>query len=193
MADRPDREPGHRLSSTSDGSENPRGLLFISDVQALRQAEAVTFHASNGVGFIDASLTALAGDPPRVYTAKQQQLFPDTAGYGRYRRIEVAADIAGYDSRRVWHDHRLPHATAVLLLGGAQLDELWRSVAAFLRVGDVLRLRWLADTTTNDLGGVGLHRDDLRVEVRRGKRLWTFLLHVAVRPPQARTVTTTNR
>jgi hypothetical protein len=191
VAVHPDREPGHRPSSTCEGSENPRGLLFISDVQALRQAEAVTFQASNGVGVIDAWLTTVVGDPLRVYTAKQQQLFPVTAGHGRHRRIEVAADIAGYDSRRVWHDHWLPHTAAVWPLGGAQLEELWRSVAAFLRVGDVLRLRWLADTTISQLASVGLHRDDLCVEVRRGKRLWTFLLHVAVRPQQDRIVTTT--
>jgi hypothetical protein len=193
MANHPDSEPGHPPPSTSDSTANPRGLLFISDVQALRRAEAVTFHAHDGAGSIDATLTTLAGDPPRVYTAKEQQLFPDAAGHGRHRRIDVAADIAGFDHQHRWHDRRLPNATAHTLIGGAQLDDVWRSIAAFLRVGDVLRLRWLADTTTNHLDSVDLHRDDLRVEVCRGTRLWTFLLHVAVRPGPDRIVTSADR
>ncbi len=58
-----------------------------------------------------------------------------------------------------------------------------------LRVGDVVRLRWRADNSIDQLTAHGLHRDELRIEVRRGKRLWTFLLDVAVRPQDARMVT----
>lgn len=188
MAEHPDGEPGHTEPSTN-GDENPRGLLSISDVQALRRAEAVAFAAADGVGLIDASLTTLAGDEPRIYTATQQRLFPDAVGRNRRRRIEVAADIAGFDVGRRWHDHQLPGATASATIGGAQFHDVWRSVAAFLRVGDVVRLRWQADNNTDQLIARGLHRDDLRIEVRRGTRLWTFLLDVSVRPQDSRMVT----
>lgn len=192
MAEHPDGEPGRTEPSTCDG-ERPRGLLFISDVQALRRAEAVSFAAADGAGSIDASLTSLAGDQPRIYTAAQQRLFPDAAGRNRHRRVEVAADIAGFDEHRRWHDHQLPGATASVSLGGAQFHDVWRSVAAFVRVGDIIRLRWQADNTTDPLITRGLHRDDLHIEIRRGTRLWTFLLDVSVRPSDARTVTAAHR
>jgi hypothetical protein len=189
MAEHPDCGPGHTEPSTCD-RDNPRGLLFISDVQALRRAEAVAFAAADGVGRIDASLTTLAGGEPRIYTATQQRLFPDPVGHHRRRRIEVAADIAGFDLSRRWHDHQLPGATASASISAAQFHDVWRSVAAFLRVGDVMRLRWQADHNTDQLIAWGLHRDDLHIEVRRGRRLWTFLLDVTVRPQATRAVVT---
>jgi hypothetical protein len=67
------------------------------------------------------------------------------------------------------------------------LHEVWRSVAAFLRVGDVVRLRW--HTGTDQRTACGLHRDELLIEVRRGTRTWTFLLDVAVGPPNLLMVT----
>jgi hypothetical protein len=88
---------------------------------------------------------------------------------------------------------QLPGATACASIGGAQFHDVWRSVAAFLRVGDVLRLRWLADNTTDQVIAADLHRDDLHIEARRGRRLWTFLLDVTVRPQAARAVTAVHR
>jgi hypothetical protein len=57
-------------------------------------------------------------------------------------------------------------------------------------VGDVLRLRWHADHNSDPLAGHCLHRDDLTIQVRRGQRLWTFLLDITVRPAHQRMVTT---
>jgi len=148
----------------------------------------VVLHAADGVGYIDACLTDSSGDQPRIYTAKQQQLFPDPVGRGRRRRIEVAADIAGYDQQHRWHDHRLPGATAHAHIGG--FDELWRTAAALLRVGDIVRLHWWADNNTDQLIALGLHRDELSFVVRRGKQVSMFLLEVAIRPQATRMVTT---
>lgn len=203
MAEQPNAEPDHPepdhpepahaeadRAQPCTGEDNPRGLLFISDVQALRRADTVCFLAAEGGGVIDVTLTPLARGHARIYTAKEQGLFPDAVGPDRRRRIEVAADIAGFDTAHRWHDHQLPGATAATTIGGARLHEVWRSVAAFLRVGDVVRLRWHADVTTDQLTSRGVHRDDLLLEIGRGARLWTFLLDVAVRPPGTRPVTT---
>jgi hypothetical protein len=56
-------------------------------------------------------------------------------------------------------------------------------------VGDIVRLGWRADTNTDQLIALGLHRDELSILVRRGKRQWTFLLDVSIRPQATRTVT----
>jgi hypothetical protein len=102
----------------------------------------------------------------------------------------VAADVAGFDTDRRWHDRQLPGAAASATVGSAQFHDVWRCVAAFLRIGDVVRLRWHADNNTDQLITCGLHRDDLRIEIQRGPRLWTFLLDVPVCGHDARMVTT---
>jgi hypothetical protein len=190
MAEQPDndREAGHTDPLAGD-ADQPRGLLYISDVQALQRAEVVSFHAADGVGLIHADLTAWSGNHTRIYTAKEQQLFPDAVGRDRRRRVEVPADIAGYDSQRRWHDHALPGATAFATIGGAPFDDVWRTAAATLRVGDIVRLGWRADNNTDQLIALGLHRDELSILVRRGKRQWTFLLDVSIRPQATRTIT----
>ena len=189
MVEHPCTEPDHDHTDQPTPEEQPQGLLYISDVQALRCAEAVSFHASDGAGFIHASLTALTGDQPRIYTAKEQHLFGEAVDRDRRRRIDVAADIVGYDARRRWHERQLPGATAFASIGGAQFEDVWRSVAGFLRADDVVHLRWRADNNTDQLIARGLHRDELSILVQRGKRLWTFLLDVSVRPSDARMVT----
>jgi hypothetical protein len=105
--------------------------------------------------------------------------------------VHVPADIVGFDAQRRWHEHQLPGATALTVIGGAQFDDVWRGIAGFVRVGDVIGLRWRADNTTDQLSAHGLHRDELCITVRRGRRRHTFLLCVSVRPQDARMVTTT--
>jgi hypothetical protein len=188
MDPHPDSAPDH-TPPVPGGDDISRGLLNVGDVHALRRAEQVSLHAADGVGVIDASLTTVSGDEPRTYTATEQRLFSDGIGPDRRRRIEVAADVAGFDTDRRWHDHQLPGATASAILGSAQFHDVWRSVAAFLRVGDLLRLRWHAGNNTDELTACGLHRDDLRIELQRGARLWTFLLDVSVCAHDARMVT----
>src|SRR6266545_3333956 len=161
MAEHRHTEPDHADRSTTHA--DPVGLLYISDVQALRAADAVAFHTtSDGVAYIDACLSSAGFGEPRIYTARQQRLFPDADRHDRRRRIEVAADIAGFGTQRRWHQHHLPGATAFTLVDTAQLDEVWRSVAAFLRVGDVIRLHWRADNRADALHAMFL----LDVQIR---------------------------
>lgn len=78
------------------------------------------------------------------------------------------------------------------MIGTARFDDVWRSVAALLRVGDVLGLHWRADNNTDRLAELGLHRDELSIVVQRGRHRWTFLLDVQVRPRPARMITRTS-
>ena len=191
MTEHPSSEsqPTAECTDTSD-TANARGLLFFSDVQALRMADTVSLHTTTAGGVIHADLSALNGDEPRIYTAKQQHLFPDAVERDRRRNIDVAADITGYDTQRRWHEHHLPGATAHTTLTRAHLNDAWRTITAFLRVGDILRLRWHCDNRSDDLTRFGLHRDDLAIVLNRGSRTWTFQLHVVVRPQHHRMITT---
>ena len=181
------RQTDHTDPATSH--PDPAGLLCPSDVQALRAADTVTFHTSDTGGFIDASISSAAFATPRIYTRRQQQLFPDGDRLDRRRRITVGGDIAGFDQARRWHEHHLPAATATTTVHAAHLHEVWRSITALLRPADVIELRWRADDRTDPLSDPVLHRDELRLGVTRGSRGWLFLLDVRVRPEPARMVT----
>lgn len=163
--------------------EDKPGLLYISDVQALRRADSVVFQVQgDGTAHIDARLTTWAHPEPRIFTATEQRLFPDSDGGNRRRRITVAATIVGFDDDRHWHEQSLPGATAFHMIHAARLDDVWCSIAAFLRVGDFLALHWRASNNTQYLNDAGLHRDELRVGISRGRRQWTFLVDVGTCP-----------
>lgn len=181
MLPHPGVDPWH-----TDLEPDPHGLLYASDLQALRRADTVTIRAQDRLGSIRATLTADGG--LRIYTASQQRAFPDAAGYRRHRVITLDADIAGFDTTGHWQEHDL-RAAATLVIEHAALHEVWQSVTALLHVGDILRLRFRADSTHDPLTGTSLHRDELHLLVRRGRHQLTFLLEVAVRPTDTRMVT----
>jgi hypothetical protein len=178
---------GHRTPSGDD--TEPVRTLYVGDVHALRRAETVALHTCGIRSWIDAGLESASRAEPRIYTAMEQRLFPDADALDRRRRIEVAGDIAGFDDQQRWHERCLPHATAFTTIDAAGFDEVWYSVAAFLRVGDAIRLHWRADNMTDALIDPELHRDDLSIAVHRGRRRWLFLLDVQVRPGPARMIT----
>ena len=180
MLPHPGGEPGD-----TDLEPDPHGLLYACDVQALRRADTVTIRAQDRLGSVRATLTA--SDGLRIYTASQQRAFPDAAGYRRHRVINLDADIAGFDTTGHWHEHDLPAAT--LVIEHAALHDVWQTITALLHVGDVLRLKFRADSSHDPLTGTSLHRDELHLLVRRGRHQWTFLLEVAVRPTDTRMVT----
>ncbi len=176
-------------SHPTDRDQNPRGLLYISDVQALQRADRVSFHYHDGQGYLHADLTTWPLPEPRIFTAKEQRLFPDSDDVDRRRCIDVDASIVGFDDERQWHERALPGARAFHMIHTARLDEVWRSIAAFLRVGDVIALHWRADNNTDYLTAAGLHRDELRIGVLRGQRRWQFLVDITVSTRNARMVT----
>lgn len=64
----------------------------------------------------------------------------------------------------------------------ARLDDVWRTIVALLRAGDVLTLQWRASNNNQYLRDAGLHRDELRLAIRRGQRHWTFLVDLGTSP-----------
>lgn len=170
----------------ADLEPDPNGLLYRGDLHALRRADTITIHAQDGIASIRATVNAPHG--LRIYTATEQRVFPEGAGYRRHRLITVDADIAGFDPAGRWREHDLS-ATATLVIDHAALHEVWQTLTAWLRIGDVPRLRFRADSTHDGPPAAGLHRDELHLLVLRGRREWAFLLEVAVRPASTRMVT----
>ncbi len=186
MAEHRQADSGH---TDQPAPETQAGLLYISDVQALQRADRVSFHCHQEQGYIHADLTTWPLSEPRIYTPKEQRLFPDADGVDRRRRIEADTSIVGFDHTRRWHERALPGASALYTIHAARLDDVWRSIAAFLRVGDVITLRWRADNNTDHLTAACLHRDELRLGIVRGQRRWQFLVDIDVATQNSRMVT----
>lgn len=136
----------------------------------------------DGAAHLDALLTTWAHPQPRIFTTAEQRLFPDTEHTDRRRRIPVIAAVVGFDDDRRWHERGLPAATAFHMIHAARLDDVWCSITAFLRARDLLTLHWRADNNNQHLRQAGLHRDELRLHLRRAKRHWTFLIEAGAGP-----------
>jgi len=173
-------EPDQTCIDTDTGE---CGRLHTTDIQALRRADSVCFHTlPDGSAHIDALLTTWAHPTPRIFTTAEQRLFPDTGHADRRRRIPVTAAVVGFGQDGRWYERGLPAAIAFAMIHAAGLDDVWCSIVGFLRTGDVLSLRWRAGNNNQYLREADLHRDELRLAIRRGQRGWTFLVDIATGP-----------
>lgn len=155
------------------------GALTAADLASLRTADYVVFQMHQGRCAIRAGLRGgYAPDGLRIYRAREQRIFPDTESYGNDRErtipVEFSMGGAGGDGESGWHyaPERTPSAVAFEMIHAAQYARAWQTVAASLRVGDVVRLVWAADAGSNQATrAVGIHVDELSVTVERnGKR-----------------------
>lgn len=160
--------------------------LTADDVASLRKADSVTFHYFRGAGAIRAHLRGGYPGSLRIFTARQQRMFPDTSSYNadREREINVATAMHGYsdDIGTAWRlgdDYSGDcNPAAFYMEHSGQYNPKWLTIANLIHAGDVLRLVWTADNNTHYTRDAGLHADELTLTiVRKGKIVHT--LHVA--------------
>ena len=163
--------------------ENPRALT-ADDLIALRAADSVTWHIGPTVGehTTDRETTCTASLrerhaslTPRILTAGEQRaLRLDSDGFERRRSIpcdgRVMSWAVRYPGTKAWTGYA--HVTSG--------DEAWPTVAASLKVGDVLTLKITADCQTGALTDAGFAVDTAYLKVARGKRDLTFELDTRV-------------
>jgi hypothetical protein len=167
--------------TTTTGTDAVLGVLSADDLAALRRAEDVTFYHHDGTAFIRLGLGMGMGTP-RVYTPRQQLLFPDTSSArptaDRVRDIPVASGVSGYDDGGrgdMWTSRDAPNVVCFASpYVAAQRNRLWVTITDSLRRGDQLTLLWLADANYDLLRENGLHRDVLSLLVRRGGKELEF-------------------
>jgi hypothetical protein len=159
--------------------------LSADDITALRMADSITFHhgppnARYVATCVRAHLSGGFSDEPRIWTAREQRLFPsgDTGG-GRDRLREVTPErstVTGYD----WPAGTFPDAQAFHMMHSITPE--WATIASLLRAGDTLRVSWRADNNNENHTGAGFHQDELRLSVHRGARVMNFLITKSVGP-----------
>jgi hypothetical protein len=159
--------------------------ISADDVAALRSADSVAFHHYQGDAFIRLYLSGRVGDP-RVFTRREQILFPDTDfGVGTERSRLITCDGQGFgygpDAGTAWRLRDEANAACFALLFGARRDPVWQTTAGVLRPGDRLSLRWVADNNCETIRSHGLHVDQLDLIAVRGfgSKARTFAFMVA--------------
>jgi hypothetical protein len=162
--------------------------LTDDDVATLRLCDTVRFYYHEGRSYLRAQLTGGHAGQVRLYTKREQRLFPrtDTYQYDREREIVCASTVYGYshddDGGRWWDAEQNPGLSCYEPGVGGRSIDTWATLASLLKPGDRLALRWTADVNEAITQDYGLHRDTLHLLVTRGKRTLTFLLADHVSP-----------
>lgn len=146
-----------------------------NDIQALKHADAVTFHhLYDGSSEIRAH-AQLHGD---VWSARDQRLFPETSSHDeRMRAIKVESRIRRYEGAS-------SSPTAFHMIHSARVP-MFQTIVSTLREGDKLTLKWVASNNNQNVRDIGWQRDELYLVVtREGKktREMTYLITVEVGP-----------
>lgn len=154
-------------------------FLTTDDIAALRAAESVQFCRDyDGASCVKLILSGTWDtSAPRIYTARQQRLFPHTSTMSgdRYRKLTARSSIQSVLGGATEHarcDHTLRRA---------QDNDEWQTIARIIKPGDVVGLRWRSGNDYQLITDVGLHRDELRMVLRRdNNNLRVFLIDAAV-------------
>lgn len=137
------------------------------DIRAMRMADSVHFHTYQGRSWLVVELQNYGLG--RIYTATEQRLFTEVQKYGsdRSRDIPVATQrLEDYSGRT--GDYQAFAAWCP--------REVWLTIVAALRPGDVLGFHWVASNNSENMSAVGYHHDQLRLIAsssnRKGHRHW---------------------
>jgi hypothetical protein len=142
------------------------GKLDAQDIRALRDANyAVCFYHRT------------AGEPGRVRAIREDRSGPFNGS--TEREITVPSRIAAYDRETLGDVATLD---AYHMEHSPQQSDKWQTIAGLLRPGDVLSLLWWRGNNSPALDAAGYVRDELRIQVQRGKRRLTFMLAVSNGP-----------
>jgi hypothetical protein len=160
--------------------------LTADDVASLRKADSVTFHYFRGAGVIRTHLRGGYAAPRRIFTARQQRMFPDTDSYSadRKREINVITTMHGYEDGgitgwRLGDDYSGDcNPSAFHMEHSGQYSPAWLTIATLIHAGDVLHLVWTADNNTGYARDNGLHMDELTIKIQRNNKI-VHTFHVA--------------
>jgi hypothetical protein len=161
--------------------------LTREDIAALRAADSYSFHhhrsADDGPHMMIAYLHSYG---QRIYTAREQRLFPSPhANTDRMRAIPVESAAQGYadGGETTWFSGRDGEQTARAFATIGGHSSTMRTIMGLLRVDDRVVLQWRADNNTDNIRAVGFHADELRLNlIGPGKRDLMFLVTTSVGP-----------
>lgn len=135
------------------------------DIRALQMADRVHYHTHAGRSYVVAELDGGYSDRPRVFSRKEQELFPIVDKFGgRDRSREIDADhghttLSDYSGRTGdFSGYAGPYAHGT---------EMIRTVARQLREGDSLVFSWVASNNNENVKALGWVRDEFQLRTGR--------------------------
>lgn len=143
------------------------------DIQALRQADRISFHRHNGESSV-------------VCTKEMRRAGP-------FEERERKHEIPCQDTIRAYNgpdgDYQDARAAQCFeMIHSAQVSETWRTIAGLVRAGDEIELEWIANDANGYLKsatseGRQLYHDKLYLHIRRGgRRALSFYLDDSICP-----------
>ncbi len=163
---------------STDNGEMVPGKLSKVDVKALRQADSVSFHFTDGKHQIVARKTI---ENPGPFDDKQKTY-----------SIDVLGDVVVYDKDGN-RDRESPATCYASVYQWKYDTSVWKTIASILKHGDVITLEWFAGSVNDYMrevrGGVDvgpIHNDELYLIVRQvgknKKHPLKFLVETRVSP-----------
>lgn len=135
--------------------------LTRNDIRAMRMADSVHFHTYQGRSWIVVELRNSNDD--RIFTVAEQQLFTETGKYSGERSRDIAVDCARLED----YSGRSGDYQAFV---SCCPKEVWLTIAAALRPGDMLGFHWVASNNSYGMTRIGYHHDQLRLGASDPKR-----------------------
>jgi hypothetical protein len=137
------------------------------DIRAMRMADTAHFHTHLGRSWIVVELRNYGLG--RIYTATEQRLFSEVRKYGADRCREIAVTtqrLEDYSGRTGEYQAFASFCPR----------EVWLTIVAALRPGDILGFHWVASNNSESMRTVGYHHDQLRLSAsnpeRKNNRHW---------------------
>jgi hypothetical protein len=156
----------------STENSNP-ATLTADDIAALKTADRVCFYLTEGRFYIRAILEHGFAESPRIFSAREQRLFPMADRSDREREIDVTGSVYGYD--QVYETNK---ARAFDMIHGRG-NALWHTAVSLMTVGAGLSLQWCGGNDSENLREAGLHKDELQIKIK-GKRTHTLAISTSV-------------
>lgn len=157
--------------------------ITAEDIKALKLAEKLTLHSyinretRERLSWLGITLEKYSfNETPVVFSKAEQLLFTDLILHdGTWRRRRVTADAVSFQQYGVSHDTPVAYASCS--------DAHLRTLRSLLRVGDEVRLHFVADNNNDNVRNASLHVDEAWVVVaRKGKTVAELLVDVSVCP-----------
>jgi hypothetical protein len=143
-------------------------VLTKEDIKSIRESDSVSFVHIRGESYI------------RLCKEKTVRSFDQEV------RLPAEFIFRDYGKPRIENPQENSSCHHLIMFAQSELEREWRTIAEFVKPGDILACVWKRGNNSPNLESVGFHRDELKLVVARqgkdGVKKYSFLVAVQVGP-----------